>query len=281
MKDNDTIAPEKIAQYYDANTSKFLRFGGAGQTTAIHRAIWAPQVRNKNEAFEFLNHFVAQAAASTLAINAGQAHLLDLGCGVGGTALYVAKSLGVSITGITISTTQCELAKTHAEQHRLSDKVDFLTADFEALPPLPLFNAVYAIESFVHARDAAAFMTIAASKLPSGGRLIICDDFAQAEPSAQALYWIGRFKRGWHLNNVLSVAQTCKLAEQAGFRLVQQQDLSAYLRQFPTPLLWMLTHLTRIPLPWAYWDNLAGGTALQRCVQRGWSQYTALVWEKI
>jgi hypothetical protein len=35
-----------------------------------------------------------------------------------------------------------------------------------------------------------------------------------------------------------------------------------------------------VPLPWAYWHNLAGGTALQHCVKNGWTRYLALVFEK-
>lgn len=279
--DKTVINTAKIAQYYDANTRKFLRFGGAGKTTAIHRAIWAPQVSNANEAFEFLNRLVADAVAPALTSNSGQHHLLDLGCGVGGTAIYIAKALDVSVTGVTISQTQCLLAKAQANKKNLSEKVHFITADFGSLPSLPVYDAAYAIESFVHARDAAAFMTMAASQLSVGGRLVICDDFIHAQTDATAQRWIARFKRGWHLNNVLSVEHTCELAQRAGFRLLAQHDLSPHLKQFPAPFLWLLTQLTRIPLPWAYWQNLAGGTALQRCVQQGWTQYHALVWEKI
>jgi len=272
---------EQIAQYYDANTRNFLRFGGAGDTAAIHRAIWAPGISDSNEAFQYLNRLVAEAISPLLNNNADQKHLLDLGCGVGGSAIFLAKQLNVIVTGITISETQCQLAQVQAEKENLTQQLSFIKADFGNLPPLPPIDAAYAIESFVHSRDPAALFSMIASRLPVGGRLIICDDFVQENPGALARYWVERFKRGWHLNSILSVEHTCALAEAAGFCLVKQHALSPYLRQFPEPLLWLVTHLTRIPLPWAYWDNLAGGTALQRCVQRGWTEYNALVWEKI
>ena len=281
MKDAKAISSEKIAQYYDANTGKFLRYGGSGKIAAIHRAIWAPGVKNADEAFNYLNALVAEAVSDCEAKHSGEARVLDLGCGVGGTALYLANTLDVTVTGITISSTQCELAKTLAQANSLEHKAQFITADFESLPPLPLFDAAYAIESFVHSRNPASFIATIAAQLSAGGRLIICDDFAHATPDAQALRWITRFKRGWQLNSLLSVEAVCELAEQAGLRLLAAQDLSPYLRQFPEPYLWFITQLTRLPLPWAYWQNLSGGTALQRCVQQGWTQYHALIWEKI
>ena len=270
-----------VARYYDANTHKFLRFGGSGNTSAIHRAIWAANVNNATEAFEYLNDLIAQALRPVITTKPATTKCLDLGCGVGGTALYLANRLDVSVTGVTISKTQCEIANTLAEQRKLAAKTRFIAADFEALPELGTFDAAYAIESFVHARDGLAFMNMVAKQLEPGARFIMCDDFTQKNASAEAQRSIARFKRGWHLNTVLSTEEVCTLASSAGLRLVEQHDLSAYLRQFPSPLLWALTQLTRIPLPWAYWDNLAGGTALQNCVKKGWTQYQALVWERL
>ncbi len=278
--DQRSTTSADIAQYYDANTRKFLRYGGSGDANAIHRAIWAPHVSNSKEAFEYLNELIAQALQPIITNNPVTTKCLDLGCGVGGTALYLAQRLPISVTGVTISETQCDIASALAKQKTLSDKAHFITADFESLPPLETFDCAYAIESFVHARDAQAFMNMLANQLRKGGRFIMCDDFAHKQASPKALRWITRFKYGWHLHSVFSVEQVCELANAAGLRLVEQRDLSPYLRQFPALLLWPLSQLTRIPLPWSYWDNLAGGTALQRCVSNGWTEYRVLVWEK-
>ena len=280
MKDANHSSSVDIAQYYDANTRKFLRYGGSGKVSAIHRAIWAPSVTNSNEAVEYLNLLVAQALQPIIADNSDPVRCLDLGCGVGGTALYLAQKHNVTVTGITISETQCDIARRLAEQRQLSAKTEFIAADFESLPKRDVFDAAYAIESFAHTRDAQAFMHMVAGQLASGGRFILCDDFAQHSPSLEAQRWIARFKRGWHLHTVLSVEQVCELANDAGLRLVEQHNLSPYIRHFPSGYLWLLTQLTRIPLPWAYWDNLAGGTALQQCVKKGWTEYQTLVWEK-
>jgi SAM-dependent methyltransferase len=272
--------PQQIAQYYDDNTARFLSLGGSGDVAAIHRAIWAPGVTTQAQAFGFLNQLVANALQPVLPAEPAEARLLDLGCGVGGTATWLAQALGVQVTGVTISQAQVLLAQQRAAALGLAERVSFAKGSFSAMPALPASHGAYAIESFVHADDAAGFFTMAARHLLPGARLVLCDDFLNPPHSAAAQACVARFRRGWHLNTLLSEEDTCALAQSAGFRLVDVQDLSAHLRGFPPLLLWAVSTITRVPLPWAYWHNLAGGTALQRCVKNGWTRYLALVFEK-
>jgi SAM-dependent methyltransferase len=269
-----------IARYYDSNTRRFLKLGGSGEVAAIHRAIWAPGVQSRAEAFDFLNQLVANVLRPALPANVAQAHLLDLGCGVGGTATAVAQALGTQVTGVTLSQAQVALARQRAAVMGLQTQVHFALGSFAAMPALPPSHGAWAIESFVHADDAAGFFHMAAQRLTPGARLVLCDDVLNPPHDAEAQRWVARFTRGWHLNSLLSEDEIRALAANAGFRLVQVQDLSAHLRGFHPVVLWAMRVLTRVPLPWAYWDNLAGGTALQWCVKKGWTRYLALVWER-
>ncbi len=269
-----------IARYYDSNTRRFLALGGSGDLAAIHRAIWAPGVQSRAEAFDFLNQLVANALQPALPADDTQAHLLDLGCGVGGTATAVAQTLGVQVTGVTLSQAQVDLAQQRTARLGLQTRVRFALGSFNAMPALPPSHAAWAIESFVHADDAAGFFHMAAQQLVPGARLVLCDDVLHPPHDAVAQRWVARFMRGWHLNSLLSEEQIRTLAEAAGFRLVAVHDLSGYLRGFHPVVLWAMRLLTRVPLPWAYWDNLAGGTALQWCVKKGWTRYLAIVWER-
>lgn len=288
MKDNNkeiSTRPEAsaatIAQYYDANTRKFLRLGRSGETGAIHRAIWAPGVLNREEALLFLNHLVANAIKPIIGAEPLSTHLIDLGCGVGGTATFLANELGISVTGISISETQIEIANTRVAGLASHQHIHFLQADFDALPALRQADALCAIESFVHARDARIFFAQAAAILEANGRLVICDDFLGENISKEGLRSVAQFKSGWQLNSLLTVRAVEVLASQHGFRLVESHSLTEYLRGFPQIIRWAISTICAIPLPWAYWKNLSGGTALQLCVQRRWTEYRALVWEKI
>jgi cyclopropane-fatty-acyl-phospholipid synthase len=56
--------------------------------------------------------------------------VLDIGCGWGGLALYLARMFDVEVTGITLSTEQLEVAKTRAKTERLSESVRFELEDY-------------------------------------------------------------------------------------------------------------------------------------------------------
>lgn len=258
-----------------------MRFGGAGNTGAIHRAIWAPGVTNSEQAFLFLNQLVANAVKPLIGQENRDTHLIDLGCGIGGTAIFLATELGIRVTGVSISAIQTTIAKDRSNAASLDARLKFITADFDALPKLEKVDAIYAIESFVHSRNARAFFAQAADLLRQNGRLIICDDFLGENISNKGSHYVARFKSGWQLNNLITVKEVESLALEFGFKLVESHSLSEYLKGFPAILRWAVDTICRIPLPWAYWQNLAGGTALQLCVKRGWTRYQALVWEKI
>lgn len=280
---------DDIAAYYDKNTRHFLALGGSGDVAAIHRAIWAPGVTDRAAAFNYLNQLVAEFLLPCCREGEGnegndgkeQTTLLDLGCGVGGTSTWLAKALGVNVTGVTISAAQQQQAQQRALMLGLQQQCRFLQGDFADMPAIDPVDAAFAIESFVHARTAVSFFDMAARQLKTGGRLIISDDFL-AEPSGSSNdFWLRQFKRGWHINNLVTSSEAVEAARQAGFRLIKTVDLSAFTRSFHPLVLAVLSQLTRLPLPWRYWDNLAGGTALQICLRRKLTRYLVLVWVKV
>ena len=71
--------------------------------------------------------------ASKLALSPGQ-EVLDIGCGWGGMAIYLAAHANVYVHGITLSEEQLELAKLRAAQAGVKDLVTFELADYRALP---------------------------------------------------------------------------------------------------------------------------------------------------
>ena len=275
------MTPDDVAHYYDRNTARFLRLGGSGQAAAIHRAVWAPGITSSEEAFLFLNHWVALALLPALKTPGLPARLLDLGCGVGGTATWLAHELKVTVVGLTNSSVQARLAGERARRLELKERCQFLAADFLAAPLAVGFQGIYAIESFVHARDPVRFFDEVSRLLPHGGRLAICDDFlcegAEVLPEAQP--WLNRFREGWHIKNLLTSEETIRLASQAGLRLCADKDLSAYVCSVHPLALRIQAAVTCLPLRSAYWQNLSGGAALQVCIKSGWTSYRALAWE--
>ncbi len=76
----------------------------------------------------------AQAAkkahiAAKLRLAPGQ-RVLDIGCGWGGLALFLARAADVSVHGITLSEEQLRIARARAEAEGLADRVTFALADY-------------------------------------------------------------------------------------------------------------------------------------------------------
>lgn len=69
---------------------------------------------------------------------------LDLGCGAGRDALYLA-GLGWEVVGVDRLPDALERAGRLAERYRLSHSTKWILADFHALPPMPAFDLVVAI----------------------------------------------------------------------------------------------------------------------------------------
>jgi cyclopropane fatty-acyl-phospholipid synthase-like methyltransferase len=262
-----------VRDYYDANTWKFLL---AGEERAIHRELWGPGVTSRAEAVHHVHALVLDQ------LGPGDRRVLDLGCGVGTAALYLARRRTVEVVGVSISPTQVRLADRFAARGgRLQGRVRFVGADFTALPgDLTGFDLAFAIESFVHAEPAAAFFDQAARALRPGGALVVVDDVRAGDHDDPALDDVSA---GWHAPSLLSVAAVEALAARAGLTLVASHDLSALQRlgrprdRFIHALLPLLRRLRRRSI-WA--QSLVGGDALQHCHRAGLLEYRMLRFER-
>lgn len=102
-----------------------------------------PQKRPSDSYFEFqaamglTKHMGGLKATDELAescrISEGK-YILDVGCGLGRTACYLAKTYGCTVMGIDISERMVEQAKLRAVKEGVEDKVTFRTADASRLP---------------------------------------------------------------------------------------------------------------------------------------------------
>src|SRR4051794_3333525 len=262
-----------VRDYYDANTWKFLL---TGSERAIHRELWGPGVTTRGEAVHHAHALVLDQ------LGPGDRRVLDLGCGVGTAALYLARRRAVEVVGVSISPAQVRLADRYAARAApLQGGVRFAPADFTALPEeLTGFDLAFAIEAFVHADPAAAFFDQAARALRPGGALVIVDDVRAGDRDEPALE---DFRAGWHAPSVLSVAEAEALAARAGLRLVASSDLSP-LQRLGRPrdrLIHAALPLLRRMRGRSMWaQSMVGGDALQRCHRTGLLQYRLLRFER-
>lgn len=85
--------------------------------------------------------------AAKLRLKPGQ-QVLDIGCGWGGLALYLAENFDVSVLGITLSHEQHAVATRRAAERNLSDRVRFEIIDYRKLEGR--FDRIVSVGMFEH-----------------------------------------------------------------------------------------------------------------------------------
>ena len=158
-----------IRNHYDQLSFFYRLFWG----DHIHHGYWeddeAPAAAQEN--------LIARLAERAAVPRGG--HVLDVGCGLGGSSFWLARHLGCSVQGITISPAQCAMAATRAREEGLSERVSFAVVDANRLElPAESFDAVWVIECSEHLADKADFLRRAARVLRPGGRLVLLDHVA-------------------------------------------------------------------------------------------------------
>jgi 27-O-demethylrifamycin SV methyltransferase len=157
--------------------------------------------------------------------------VLDVGCGIGNPACFLAERYGCRITGISTSRTGVEQASRRAQERGCEGRVSFLLADGmkNGLPDAS-FDRVWALESSHLMPRKDALLAECARVVRPGGRVVLCDIILQRDlPLAEVLrrardfthlrYAFGRAK-------METLATYRQYAESAGLRAIELRDIS-------------------------------------------------------
>ncbi len=108
-------------------------------------------------------------------------HVLDAGCGVGGTAILLAKSRGCTVTGVNINRMQLEIAAGKAADADLDDRISFEYADCSRSLPFAddSIDTVVNIESACHYSDRRQFLLEVGRILKPSGKIAAMDWMAR------------------------------------------------------------------------------------------------------
>ncbi len=111
-----------------------------------------------------------------LALRAG-AHVLDVGCGSGGPALFLARETGCHVTGVDINEAGIRAGQLLARESRTDSTVTFQQAD--VCEPLPFsngaFHALVCFDAVCHFRERGRLFKDWHRVLAAGGRLLLTD----------------------------------------------------------------------------------------------------------
>ncbi len=269
---------DDVREYYDSNTRSFLRFGQGRGTGTIRRAIWAPGVATRSDAFHFVD---AEIARRLELAHASRTRIIDLGCGIGGSLLWLAERFEIEGVGVTLSSVQArigqELVRKHQEHHQLRGHVTIAAGDIHDFAPPHAQDAAICIEAFALVPDASRFFRHVKKLLRAGGHLVLVDDFLAHDLANEAEQQIADdFRRGWRVKTLITIDEAARLARAEGLELVDQIDLTPFL-ELGRPRDIVIRYLVRTmrlfpQFPFARLPsvgNMVGGDALQRGLRSG------------
>lgn len=146
--------------------------------TPFYRLLWGPHIHHGlfvgKESAPQAQRRLIDTLAEMAAVAAGE-EVVDIGCGMGGSTIRLAKQLGSHVTGVTLSPVQRHWAAASARLQGVGGRTRFLADDAETLFFADRsFDVVWSIECTEHLADKPAFLERAAGWLRPGGRLAIC-----------------------------------------------------------------------------------------------------------
>lgn len=232
---------QRIASYY-AQTSDGYRDWSQKLNMHFGTFEWGINPFNLESMLENTNRKVI----NSLQLTGSHNHLLDMGCGLGGTMRFAAQLPAIKhITGVTIAANQVEEAQAISAKQPQYHKLNYVLANYHQTGlPHGTFDGAYAIESACHSSETnkQSLINEAYRLLKPGSTLALCDGFIKTTAPMNAITRLcyRQTCKHWALGNFPVLTDTIKAMESAGFEDIHIQDLS--WRVLPSALYipWMV-----------------------------------------
>jgi tocopherol O-methyltransferase len=222
MKTNlgeDTVGAalkDKIRNFYDIGSPLYLEVYGEN----IHDGYYITGKETRQEAQENLIKVIAEKAKIK-----ARSKVLDVGCGVGGSAIWLAEHLEAATTGITISPVQVEIARKLAQSRGVNST--FLVMNAENMQFTDPFDVLWVVGSSTHFQSQENFVKSASSLLKKNGKFVVFDWMVdEAIANVEEDPNLKRVTGAFLLASVCSINTYLKWFMEAGYRITYAEDIT-------------------------------------------------------
>jgi len=157
-------------------------------------------------------------------------HILDVGCGIGGTARYIAATFGSRVTGIDLTPDYVAAATVLTERTGLGDRATFQVASALAMPFADAaFDAAISLHVAMNIPDRVALYREIARVLRPGAAFVLYDVMQAGDGGlAFPLPWA----QSAAASHLTTAEETRALLEAAGLTVRAVEDRTVFAREF-------------------------------------------------
>jgi tocopherol O-methyltransferase len=241
------VDEKEIIEYYETTEASYVDGWDLNNSLAMHYGYEDDTTKNFGETLRRMNAILAQKA------NIKNTDIvLDAGCGIGGSSLYLAKHIECKCIGITLSQKQAEKANRIAITLGRSELVkvkamSYMNTTFADAS----FDVVWGLESICYAPNKQQFVQEAYRLLKPGGRLIIADGMVTNYDNNNNPI-IKKWLKGWRVNYLESPDRFVQFYKEAGFTNVTYTDITKQT-QASSKRLYKIYFASKL---WGFWKKI-------------------------
>ena len=224
-------ARRNVAHHYDLSDTLYDAFLDSDRQYSC--AYWT----SPEDSLEDAQHKKKRHLAAKLLLDEPGLSVLDIGSGWGGLGLYLARSAGARVTGLTLSEEQIRVSRERARETGLSDRAEFRMRDYRAVEGR--FDRIVSVGMFEHVgtRHYPRFFRTVRDQLRDDGVAVI-HSIGRMAPPGGTNPWLRKyiFPGGYipALSEVLSVVERTGLwvTDVEILRLHYAETLRAWRQRF-------------------------------------------------